>query len=145
MSLSIKKTDLIFSKLVRERSDYFCEYCNLEFRHDPGQLHCSHLHGRRHLVIRWFPWNAFSHCQKCHRYLETHPALFKVWAEKKLGRTSFELLNYVAHSAEKVVTQEKVESLHVHFLAEMRRLENERAQGAKGRIEFWFAEWGTQQ
>ena len=61
-----KKLDTVFSKLIRERSDWICEACKIDYKHEPGYLDCSHYIGRGNHHIRFDPMNASAHCKKCH-------------------------------------------------------------------------------
>lgn len=134
--------DSQFSKLVRERSNYVCDCCHIDYRYQPEKLHCSHLFGRRHRTLRWFPWNAFAHCFKCHKHFTDEPAGFKAWAKRKLPDGVYETLEVVANTANKV-TPEEVHSLHKHYIEELKRLEGMRANGVIGKIQFTFSEWGN--
>ena len=69
--VKIKRTpaDQWFSKCVRIRTNWTCEYCNINFEHDKGSLHCSHYISRAHHITRYNPINAMAHCQRCHEQL----------------------------------------------------------------------------
>lgn len=90
------KYDTLFSFLVRERADWFCENCRRNFRHDPHGLHCSHLFGRAMKSLRLHARNAFAHCQACHEHFEQHPVIFTEWAKQKLGDRMYNLLRLMA-------------------------------------------------
>lgn len=135
MSRVPKKTDDLFSKLVRERSDYSCDYCNRNFRHEPGQLHCSHLFGRARQAVRIYPLNSFSHCFECHPYFEQRPDFFKKWAVHQMGQSCFLVVERLSN-VENLLNHEDLALIHQHFMEELIRLQDMRAEGAVGRLEF---------
>lgn len=67
----LKKTaaDTWFSKCVRMRTNWVCEYCSGDFKHEKSYLHCSHFVTRGKHSVRYNPLNAFAHCQTCHAKL----------------------------------------------------------------------------
>jgi len=134
-SIKRDKYDTLFSFLVRERTDWRCEYCGRGFRHDIGALHCSHLFGRAKQSVRVHPWNAFAHCAGCHERLSQHPVEFAEWARNKLGQQRYDALRVMANRPTKFTKEDK-ERIHSHYLAEKRRLLAARANGQVGRLEF---------
>lgn len=52
MALKRDKFDDVFSQLVRERTDWSCDYCGRTFHHERQKLHCSHFKSRRHKANR---------------------------------------------------------------------------------------------
>lgn len=129
------KYDRLFSDLVRERADWFCENCRKNFRHDPHGLHCSHLFGRGMKGLRLHKHNAFAHCQDCHEHFEQHPVLFAEWARQKLGDALYNVMRVLAGKPTKFTDYER-ELLHKHYLKEKKRLLQLRLAGMFGRIEF---------
>lgn len=69
--MAVKRTtaDKWFSKCVRIRANWTCEYCNIDYSHDKGYLHCSHYISRSYKAVRYHPDNAFAHCMQCHEKL----------------------------------------------------------------------------
>lgn len=69
--MAVKRTtvDKYFSKCIRLRANWICEYCEMDFSHDIGSLHCSHFVSRNNKIVRFNPSNAFAHCYKCHEQL----------------------------------------------------------------------------
>ena len=69
--MAVKRTtaDRHFSKCVRLRTNWHCEYCDKSFDHDRGSLHCSHYISRNYKIIRFNPYNALAHCFSCHEEL----------------------------------------------------------------------------
>ena len=142
------KYDKLFSKLVRERANWKCEYagrqyCSFgqrDFSLDSDSmkvLHNSHLFGRRSTGTRLHPDNGFSHCHQCHQYLGEHPAYFARWAEEKLGKEKYERLLLLANKPTKMSKFDK-EIIHKHYLAEMKRIKALRMDGETGRLEFYL-------
>lgn len=86
------KRDIVFSKFIRTRARWCCDYCLRDFSHNKGGLHCSHVFGRRHKGTRWDPQNAFAHCIKCHKYLEENPLIFAEWVKGKIGQEKYDRL-----------------------------------------------------
>lgn len=133
------KYDTVFSDLVRERANFTCEYCRINYRHIPGYLHCSHVFGRRNQSVRLHPDNAFAHCLKCHEYLEENPVEFAEWAKDQLGRQQYDRLRLLSNKPTKFKPWEK-ELIHQHYLKERRRLRTLRKDGVITRIEFTLPE-----
>jgi hypothetical protein len=129
------KHDKLFSELVRMRSDWICEYCKRDFKHDHHGLHCSHLFGRAKQGVRLHPLNAFAHCAGCHDRLGQHPVDFAEWAKSRMGEQKYNALRLLSSKPTKFSAWEK-ELDHKHFLAEKKRLTVLRKQGVTGRIEF---------
>lgn len=69
--MAIKRTpaDSWFSKCVRIRNNWICEYCNVSYEHDRSYVHCSHYVSRSNRSTRYHPDNAFCHCVRCHEIL----------------------------------------------------------------------------
>jgi len=129
------KYDILFSYLVRERSNWICEYCHRDFNHNHGGLHCSHFYGRSGVGTRWHPWNAFSHCFTCHQKLGDNPPLFAEWVEKQLGSEKFARLRIMGGKPTKMSKFDK-EIIHTHYLKEKKRILKLRDEGSIGRLEF---------
>ena len=62
--------DKAFSDAIREAYDFRCCHCEISYRHDPGYMHCAHVHTRKHRSTRWnATYGALALCAKCHRLL----------------------------------------------------------------------------
>ena len=132
--------DDLFSKLVRERAGWCCEACGKYYPEGQRQgLHCSHHYSRRHNATRWEPLNASAHCFSCHQHLSGNPVLFAYWIkthlERLYGPHAFGALEEKHQSIVKLTRADKAE-LKAHMKAELKRLQDERAAGTQGRIEF---------
>ena len=123
--------DKLFSKLVRGRTNGYCEKCGTNHR----QAHCSHLFGRRHRSTRFDPTNASTHCTTCHRWLTENPFEFGKWIAEHLGNDGAEALRRKAHSTRKR-SQPEMRDLHNEMKSKLKDMEALRANGETGRIEF---------
>ena len=129
------KTDTVFSWLIRERADWTCHHCGLQFRNNPNSLHCSHIFTRSMKGLRWHPLNALAHCQRCHEYLERNPLVFADHVRDVMGGTEYAKLRVMARKPTKLTKFEK-ELIHKHLLGEKKRLQALRNAGAKGLLAF---------
>lgn len=134
----IKRTpaDDAFSKCVRERANWTCEKCNKYFPEGKRQgLDCSHHYGRRNWSIRLEPINAESLCYGCH----SHYGGTEDRRKEVLNKGELEILiekkNDIQLGKEVRKTKGKGE-IAKHFREELKRMQELRAQGEMGRIEF---------
>ena len=137
------KIDDIFSKLVRGRVNYTCEYSGQYY--PPGVqrrgCHCSHLWGRRHTATRWHPDNAFCHSYASHQYLGENPVAFRDWSLSQLGAEKYNLVKELANSAAFKFTKSDKEDLYQDLRRQHKEMEEQRMDGVITRIEFtnlWF-------
>lgn len=139
----IKKTtaDTWFSKCIRERTNWTCEYCDVNYGDNKGSLHCSHYQGRATLSVRYNIYNAFAHCYKCHsilggdRFRSGSPAEFTHHYDSVFGDEHREIVRQLSQQ------QFRKHKMHIpligkHYRLEFRRMESLRADGETGRIEF---------
>lgn len=140
MALKRDKFDDVFSQLVRERTNWECDYCGRTFHHEHAKLHCSHFKSRRHKSTRYHPYNAFAHCIGCHRKLEEDPYEFTAHAEIVYGEMTIERVARLACVPLRLNDDLKAE-LYQHMKSELKRLRELRAGGEVGRIEFTLPEW----
>ena len=138
-SVRVATLDTIFSKCIRERNDWVCEYddckyCeNISFRNYPGGLHNSHFRGRAGRVTRWDPDNCFALCNKRHEYLGNRPDEHSAWVCRELGDTRFDALVLKANGHRKYTPADRWE-MNKHYNNELNRLLNERMNGVTGYI-----------
>lgn len=130
MKIKVDKLDTIFSKCIRERDNHTCQWCG---RQD-GTLQCSHIFGRRHTGTRWHPDNAKCLCFSCHRKWHENPVEAFKWVEEYLGAGLLQIIREQAHSVRKIKPAEK-EEIFQHYKGELKRMEQERAEGKQGRLE----------
>ena len=133
----VKRTpaDDAFSKCVRERADYTCERCGAVHQKGSMGLHCSHIYSRRHRTIRWAGDNAQALCFACHKWYGESPADSGLWINDLMGEGAMAILREKRDSMVKVPkTEEK--DIAKHYREQLRILEQQRAEGVTGRIEF---------
>ena len=135
MGLKRTAADDLFSKCVRERTDYTCERCGKQYDRSSTGLHCSHNYSRRHRTIRWCKDNALALCYGCHQWYEGNPPESGRWLEQKLGSGCIEILEQKKNSRVKVPKHEEKE-IAAHYRQELKRLKERRAAGEVGIIEF---------
>lgn len=140
MALKRDKFDKLFSELVRERSNYACDYCGRSFRHNTALLHCSHFQGRRSKSTRYHPYNASSHCCSCHRKLGEQPGEHTLWKQAEVGEDVIWHIIRLSKTPKNLKAWQ-LDEIYKHMKGEMERLLSERANGNTGRIEFTLPEW----
>lgn len=138
MTGGIKRTpaDDWFSKCVRERTNWICEKCGKNCQHNHAALQCSHSFSRRHRTIRWCGENAQALCFTCHRWYEGNPPESGKWLENKILGT--EMLEILIEKKNNKVKVPKIEEKKIakHYKAEYEKMQEKRANGVTGRIEF---------
>ena len=130
----IKEThlDKLFSKLIRGRTNGYCQRCETNHR----QAHCSHLFSRRHRSTRWDETaNCVCHCTTCHRYLTENPYKFSEWIIEHLGKEDAEALCLKAHTTRKR-SQPQMRDLYEKMESQWAIMNLLRNEGFEGRIEF---------
>ena len=114
MNIKRDKTDILFSKLIRERDDHTCQRCGNQ--PNPGGLHCSHFWGRKNRATRWSPENCDALCHGCHSHYESRKAgEYRDWMLGRLGEKHYQELQNRAYSNVKCGKYEK-ELIHKHML-----------------------------
>ena len=139
-SVRVNTLDLIFSKCIRERNNWICEYDNCDkcgnesFENYPGGLHNSHFRGRRGRGTRWLPDNCFSLCMKRHERMGDCPEEHAAWVRSELGDTRYDALILRANGHMKYTPHERWE-MNKHYLSELSRMRRLRMDGEMGYIE----------
>lgn len=100
MKIKLDKADKIFSKFIRERADWKCEYCGKDYRDNPQGLHCSHYWGRGREGTRFEPDNCAALCFYHHRLLGHGDARdeYKQMMIDRLGQKRFDELEVQART-----------------------------------------------
>lgn len=93
--IKITVLDALFSKLVRNRSNWTCERCGTVYPENSAGLQCSHLFGRRSAATRVHSLNAVAHCAGCHSYLTANPDTFSKWMREYRGDEVVDRLKYL--------------------------------------------------
>jgi hypothetical protein len=145
--IKINTTDVLFSKLVRERDGHKCVRCGRKHEEYKNTLDCSHFWGRGSKSVRWDMENADSLCRyPCHQGSNSsHPGQFgweyqkqikghngcpddgeyTKFKIKQLGQNNFDLLMIRAHTPTKV--DEKM--LRIVFKAALKQAEKAKKLG----------------
>ncbi|SFN77928.1 hypothetical protein SAMN05216516_12115 [Izhakiella capsodis] len=140
MSLKRDKWDAVFSQLVRERTNWTCDYCGRFFHHEKQKLHCSHFKSRRHKSTRYHPYNAFAHCVGCHRKLEEDPHEFTMHANIIYGEMTIDRVARLASIPVRLKPWQ-MDDIYQHMKTELERLQELRAGGVTCRLGFTLPEW----
>jgi hypothetical protein len=91
VKIRLTKEDIAFSKMIRDRDGWTCQYCG-HTREAGFKIECAHIFGRRDALLRCEPDNALALCFKCHAEMHAHPAVFVEFVQKHLGMERFERL-----------------------------------------------------
>jgi 5-methylcytosine-specific restriction endonuclease McrA len=103
------KEDIVFSKLIRARAGYRCEWCGTQHESNSQGLHASHHYGRRHANTRWDTDNAAALCYKCHQKYGEDPVVGAEWLKRYLGEDEVNSLRVKAYQVKKWTKQEKID------------------------------------
>ena len=134
----IKRTpaDAAFSDCVRERANWTCERCGSYFPEGRrGGLDCSHHHSRGNWSIRFDPLNAEALCYGCH----SHEGGTQQRREQVLSSGEQELLFEKMRDTSLGREYRKTKgkgAIAKHYRDELKRMQELRADGEMGRIEF---------
>lgn len=103
--VSINCLDGLFSKLVRLKAGWVCEFDTYATLEQKGRiapcrryyaggkgLQASHFYGRRAMSTRFCLDNVDSLCPSHHRWFEEHPNEYAIWKQIKLGADRFQAL-----------------------------------------------------
>jgi hypothetical protein len=124
MKVRLKKLDIIFSQLVRERNNYYCQNC-CENKRFEGQLDCAHIMGRRGVGLRWHPCNATALCGACHRFYTEHPFDWADWCKDQFGEDFVVELRLVSSKPVKW-SKGLREEIYQHYKKELKEMEAKR-------------------
>ena len=138
-AIKIYPADEWFSKCVRSRAGWKCEYDNCGRYYPEGTarlgLHCAHFYGRRGKSTRWVSDNAWSFCFSHHTLMDSNAPDFVLFANKLLGEGALEILREKHRELYKGWKKD-LKAISKHYREEFRRIEALRDGGAEGRIEF---------
>ncbi len=106
--MRIKTEDKYYSKLIRCRAGWRCQYVGRQINDANGKplkcmgeyipgsdrqaLHCSHILGRTRGATRWHPLNALSLCAQHHSHMGMNPLEHAKLARRLLGKEKYETL-----------------------------------------------------
>lgn len=93
MRIKIDPADVLFSKLIRERDNWTCQFCGTEYTPPTSGLQCSHFWGRGHKATRWDPDNCDALCYGCHaRHEGNKQGFYRDFKMKQLGKKRYDEL-----------------------------------------------------
>lgn len=100
MKTKLRPTDTLFSRYMRRKFNFTCQYCGHVYLPDnAGGLDNAHFHGRNHENTRFDVENCLPLCAfRCHGYLDTHKTEFEAFMLERLGRRRYDLLALKAHT-----------------------------------------------
>ena len=133
--MKLKPADTAFARCVKERADWVCERCGAVHERGSMGMHCSHIFSRRHRTIRWAAENAQALCFGCHHWYGANPADSGLWITNLLGEGHLDFLREKRDAKFKIPKTEERE-IAKHYREELKKLEEKRARGETGRIEF---------
>ena len=147
-AIKITPADVWFSKCIRERNNWTCEYKGTQYpdaqmTKSALGLHCSHYRGRGNWAVRFDPMNAFAHSHGSHRLLGSDPVKFQAWVIGQLGQTQYDILIESSNCKKRGREYRKANrgrgknnALVTHYKTEFQRMCEMRADGETGRIDF---------
>lgn len=134
MAVKRDATDKAFSDAIRESYDYTCCHCGHEYRHDPGYVHCAHVHTRKHRNTRWCSeYGAIALCAKCHRRFTDFPLEWAEFVRSFLGDSNYDEAKRRAWKSRKFTKAEQLE-VRKHYQSELKRIQELRKNGETGYI-----------
>lgn len=127
-------TDILMSRLIRERDDWTCQRCGQ--RHEPPTtgLHHAHLFTRRSRSTRWDADCGVALCYGCHQWVDSHPAEKELLARRLLGDGRYELLRQ-KHARPARYRKSDIADIRKHLRSELDRLKMLRMGGKRGPLE----------
>ena len=132
MSVKRSAADISFSRAIREKYNYECCHCNINYRHDPGYIHCAHVHTRKHRSTRWnATYGALALCAKCHRRFTDFPVEWGSFLKKYMGDSNYDEAKRLAWAVRKYTKAEQKE-IAVHYKAQTKYMERLRLEGQTG-------------
>lgn len=137
MKLKRTAADHWFSRCIRMRNEFKCQGCGKQYEENSTGLHCSHYFSRAKKGIRYDKLNAFAHCYGCHQRFGSSPDYFVRHYIDTYGEGALELIREKAEDIDLAKRAHKeVKEIAKHYKAEAARMENDRAAGVKGWLEF---------
>ena len=134
MAVKRDPEDIAFSNAIRESYDYTCYNCGFNGRHDTRQIHCAHVHTRKHRATRWCAdFGAVCLCAKCHRRFTDFPVEWGDFLRERWGDKHYDEAKSRAWSVCKLTSGCK-EAIAKHYREEVKRIEKLRAEGETGII-----------
>lgn len=95
-----RKTDIEYSKYLREKRGNKCERCLRFFSKGKG-LEVSHFWGRKAENTRFDEVNTDVLCTGCHLQLGENPGDYTEWKKGRMTETMYKALDVAAHTYKK--------------------------------------------
>ena len=135
--MGIKRTGLdgIVSDLVRERANWICEACGLDYKHERIQMQCCHIVGRRITRLRHDGMNLVAMCASCHANFSLSPLAFAAFVREKIGEANADWLERMRNTVHKRPKGWEKEA-RKHYRAELKAMKAKRLAGDDGYIDF---------
>lgn len=135
MKVKRKKLDILFSNLVRERSNWYCQACSTNKLHDKQTLDCAHIFSRRNLVTRYHPKNAVALCRACHMFYTEHPFDWHDWVVDYMGPSQTAKLRKLSNTTIKWTGKQR-EEIYQFYKLEYEKMKLRRLSGEETIIGF---------
>jgi len=137
MRLKRTAADHWFSRCVRLRNDFKCQGCGAQYESNSTGLHCSHYFSRSKKGVRYDAMNAFAHCYGCHQKYGSNPDYFYRHYIDEYGVGALDLLREKVEDIDLGRRMNKEQKdIAKHYKTEAARMENDRAAGIAGWMEF---------
>ena len=98
--IKIRRADTLYSKYLRKKRGYRCEFDNQFFAEGIG-LTVSHFQSRGKESTRFDDENCDILCISHHSYFEDHKTEYEAWKLERMGKKAFNLLILRAHTYHK--------------------------------------------
>ena len=98
--IRLRQSDVLFSRYLRQKRGYRCEYCEGFFPQGRG-LTVSHFWTRAKESVRFDEENCDILCVRDHAFFETHKTEYTAWKKERMGEKAFNLLMVRAHTTGK--------------------------------------------
>lgn len=115
-SALVKRTDEVFSKVLRKRAEKcpFCFVCGKRLQ--PHEMMCLHFISRRFIAIRWDEDNVHVGCWKCNCPDSDQPAVLREY-ERLLGESTVGRLRMEKNNK---ITDSEIENIYNRYKEELR-------------------------
>lgn len=108
MRIKLDKNDTLFSKMVRERDGWRCQFCLTQYEPPTNGLQNSHFWGRGNKTTRFDPLNCDALCYGCHSKHEGNKqGYYREWKTAQIGKRAYADLERRARATGKYGEYEK--------------------------------------
>tara|TARA_R100001594_G_scaffold6095_1_gene17855 strand:+ start:5971 stop:6417 length:447 start_codon:yes stop_codon:yes gene_type:complete len=144
--MKLTQADIQFSKCVRERANWICEYPSCGAISEEGRatcgdrtMQCSHFLSRKYKITRYHPDNCLCLCATHHELVENNPFLHNKIFTQVMGDGMAEMITELKNDALykplggwKTFEKEAAK----HYRKQLKKMRDMRLDGKLGRIEF---------